>query len=469
MNKMEHITPEITNKVIEKTKGKGDSIFGSPSIPSALYKQLPALLKDCSAEFTNIRDRDVFLTGALSILSGCMPTISGTYSRQTVFANLFSFIIAPPASGKGALAYARMLAADFDQNLIDESNAKQKKYKQDLFNYRSSAQHEVSDSGDSPEMPQQPKFRSLFAPADASSAAIFEHLEQNDGMALICETEADTMANSLKQEWGSYSDMLRKSFHHEPISRRRKGYTNIFQVSAPRISVALSGTPSQVTGLINSTDDGLFSRFIFYTFQSDPVWQDVSPQAGSNLSERFQQYSLKVTEMIYFLQEYPAIFTLADHQWDILNKTFAVWLPKLFITDGPDTASSLKRLGLICFRIAMILSAVERFNDGVIDPEIICEDKNFDTAFILTEIYLEHMLLMHKSLPRTHQNKISQSMQSFYQSLPDEIEFQRKDAIVIGSSLKLSYRTVDNFLNKFKESCLIELIRTGIYKKVSTS
>jgi hypothetical protein len=458
---------DLNNLLLENnTVDAGEAFSTSPVIPVSVFDQLPALLKNTCAVFHNQRDKDVFLTGAITILSGCMPNITGTYNRQTVYANLFSFIIAPPASGKGSLSYARMLAADFDEKLITSSKAKQEEYKQELRSYKAAGRENPAGNSHG-EAPQPPKFRSLYTPADASSTAIFEHLEQNNGMALICETEADTMANSLRQEWGSYSDMLRKAFHHETISRRRKGPENIFQIAIPRISVALSGTPSQVISLIKSTEDGLFSRFIFYTFQSEPVWFDVSPAGGPNLTEVFQAYSETVTEMIFFLAEYPASFTLSSDQWYRLNNAFSIWLPKLFIRDGEDTASSVKRLGLICFRIAMILSAVERFNDGVIDPEMICEDHIFDAAFALTETYMEHMLLMHSSLSRKQVRNIPHTMNAFFKALPKTDVFQRKDALVIGTRLKLAPRTVDHYLKKLVTLNLLTIIRTGYYKKVT--
>jgi hypothetical protein len=41
--------------------------------------------------------------GALAILSGCLPGVTGVYAGNEVFPNVFSFAIAPAASGKGAL------------------------------------------------------------------------------------------------------------------------------------------------------------------------------------------------------------------------------------------------------------------------------------------------------------------------------------------------------------------------------
>ena len=54
-------------------------------------------------------ERDVFFTSALSVISGGLHNVSGLYANDKVFPNLFSIIIAPPASGKGVMKYSRQL------------------------------------------------------------------------------------------------------------------------------------------------------------------------------------------------------------------------------------------------------------------------------------------------------------------------------------------------------------------------
>jgi len=64
------------------------------------------------------RERDIFLTGALVILSGSLLKVEGLYDRNRQFPNLFGFIIAPAASGKGALRYAKILGDALHEKYI---------------------------------------------------------------------------------------------------------------------------------------------------------------------------------------------------------------------------------------------------------------------------------------------------------------------------------------------------------------
>ena len=57
----------------------------------------------------------------------------------------------------------------------------------------------------------------LFIPVNNSASYIVQTLSENDGSGILFSTEADTLANSLSQDWGNFSDVLRCAFHHEPI------------------------------------------------------------------------------------------------------------------------------------------------------------------------------------------------------------------------------------------------------------
>ena len=103
----------------------------------------------------------------------------------------------------------------------------------------------------------------VFIPANISTAVIYKRLHANGGIGILFESKADTMKNTLKSEWGTYDDLLRKAFHFEEATLERKD--RYFKIEHPRLSVILSGTPNQIQGIIPDAENGLFSRFIFYT------------------------------------------------------------------------------------------------------------------------------------------------------------------------------------------------------------
>jgi Protein of unknown function (DUF3987)/VirE N-terminal domain len=443
-----------------------DYLKNTPTIPEELYQQMPDILKQGALAFTDERERDVFLTGALAILSGCLPGVKGVYAGNEVFPNLFSFTIAPAASGKGALKFAKMLADEYHSFVLKASRESEAQFNQEMSEHKQKLHSKKKSDSEFEEVPIKPSFKVVYIPANTSYAKILWHLEQNEGTGIICETEADTLGNVFKQEWGSYSDMLRKSFHHERLSSSRKGNNEFTEVNAPSLSIALSGTPNQVTGLISSSEDGLFSRFIFYAFKVEQKWKDVSPNANNiNLTEHFKTLSLTVFKMVLFLQREETIVELTASQWQQLNQTCEAWLNEVTMFTAEEAASIVKRLGLILYRMAMLFTALRKFENGEAATHVTCANEDFSTALRLAEIYLHHSILMFNNLPKqtdATQFKTGDSKRKFFDALPQE--FTRQQAVETGKQFQLAARTVDDILRNGTGKAL-EKLKAGHYSK----
>lgn len=442
-----------------------DIIKSTPFIPESVYDNLPPILFECCKMFSDLRERDVFLTGALAILSGCLPNVSGVYSGSMVYPNLFSFILAPAASGKGALKFAKALADRYHSKTLDRSIQDKKDYDAKIAVSKKGAK-----KGSLPMiggLPKEPKFKVVYIPANTSNAKVIKHLEHNGGKGIICETEADTLGQTFKNEWGGYSDMLRKAFHHEKISISRKADSEFVEVNEPQLSVALSGTPKQVFNIIQSAEDGLFSRFIFYVFKTDSVWLDPSPKGNPyNLTEFFETQSRHILKMVEFFESEEMVFHLTAQQWEELNEEFEVFLEQVNIFVSEDALSVVKRLGLILYRICMIFSAIRKFETNNNDREIFCSDIDFKTALSLIQVYLKHSMMMFNNLPKQEERgvfKSSKNKQMYYDALPDN--FQRKEAVALGETFGMKARSVDAFL----QNCVgkyLEQPKSGFYKKM---
>jgi hypothetical protein len=283
---------------------------------------------------------------------------------------------------------------------------------------------------------------------------------------IICETEADTMGNVLKQEWGGYTDMLRKAFQHERISSSKKTNNEYIEVNEPRLSVAISGTPNQVTGLIASAEDGLFSRFIFYAFKVEQQWLDVSPYANSiNLTDHFTQLSQETFDMINLLEQYPTIVELSRCQWDRLNAICSHCLYEVVTFTSDDAGSIVKRLGLILYRIAMIFTALRKVENSDTSKCVECTDADFDSALILADLYLQHSLLMFHNLPKQGDSAVFKSgdnKRKFFEALPHD--FKRAKATELGKKFNLSTRSVDALLKELTGRYLVQP-QFGCYSK----
>ncbi|MCU0238545.1 MAG: DUF3987 domain-containing protein [Pyrinomonadaceae bacterium] len=455
---------KLQNSPNESTE---DFLKQTPCISEDLFHNMPDLLKRAAEVFTEPRERDVFFTGALGILSGCLPNVSGIYAQENVYPNLFTFIIAPAASGKGALKFAKTLGDKYHTSLLDTSNLKNDEYKKEVEDYKNSLRTLKKGEKSSASEPTQPDFKVLYIPANSSYAKILSHIKQNGDQGIICETEADTMGNVMNKEWGGYSDLLRKAFHHEKISVSRKTNNEYTDIQEPRISIALAGTPGQVSKLISSAEDGLFSRFIFYAFKVEQTWKDVSPYAQPvNFSTFFKELSEEVYSLINFLELSQTTIHLSKTQWHIFNDTCDEWLQEVIVFSGENAGSVVKRLGLILYRICMIFTALRKFENGDTSSVYTCTDNDFEVAVKVTSIYLQHSLLMFHNLPKNEGNLIFKAgnlKEQFLKALPQS--FQRKDAVEIAKTFNMSARSVDNFLSSNLEKYFRQ-INFGFYEKL---
>ena len=452
-----------------KVEEETNHLKNTPFLPDEIFDTLPDFLKQGCDVFSDSRERDVFLTGALAVLSGSMPNVTGIYDKKTTHTNLFAFIIAPAASGKGVLSFARDLGMDYHNKLLEKSQQDRRAYESTMTEYRK-AQLRARKKGlpfNQP-VPVPPKFSVLFLPANSSSASVIQNLSGSNGTGIILETEADTLGNAFKQDWSSYSDMLRKAFHHEPISYSRKTNFEFLEIPAPKLSVAISGTPGQVQNLISSAEDGLFSRFMFYCFKGETTWRDVSPgRNGFSLTRHFAALSKRFTAFAEFLAANPTTFNLQPHQWKELNSTFDHWLKDSTVFVGDGAVSFIKRLGLITFRMAMILTALRKAESQSTDGHLEASDNDFQTALALAEVYRQHTELMFLNLPATESEvvfKYSSKKKDFFEALPPA--FARKEAIKMAESFGFAERTVDKYLKQFQEAGYLTKSDYGEYTKI---
>lgn len=449
---------DFIGQPIEENSNNND-LQKTPIIPIEVYNNLPQFLKEGSEVFLTNREKDVFLTGAIIVLSGCLPTVSGVYNGSNVYANLYGFVVAPPASGKGVMAWAKGLGIAYHKHLKEEYQKLYEEYGEKMIEYE--------QNKDKMGKPEPPPFRLLFSPADTSKASLIQTLSDCGESVTMFESEADTLSGTMGKEWGGFSDLFRKAFHHEPYSYKRKTGNQFIELDFPRLSVVLSGTPLQVQRLIPSAEDGLFSRFLFYAFRVEPEWQDVSPFKGRvSLNEHFAELSEKIKFMILHYEKEECInFSLQEHQWMELNASFKDRLESVKNLVGEDALSVVKRLGLVTFRISMILSILRKYNCGKGTPtQLYCEDIDFKSAMLLTEVYLSHSLIVYNTLVNTKgSNTTNMAKMAFYDRLP--LQFERKEAGLIGIEMNLSDRTVTNYLSKLTEIRYLSQPKFGLYQK----
>ncbi|MBL7691809.1 MAG: DUF3987 domain-containing protein [Flavipsychrobacter sp.] len=359
--------------------------------------------------------------------------MKGIYNQQEVHSNLFGMIVADAASGKGSASHARVLLEPIHQAAMTVSS-------------------EAAEQSATP--------TPFIIPANISSAAFIETLEQSGGVGVMFETEIDSVTDALKNEWADYSALLRKTFHHEPVTLARKTNKVYIEVRRPQAAVLLAGTPGQAITLLKSPENGLVSRILFYYFDNPPVWQDVFKSDRPNLTEFFSRHSIELLAIYERYKSRSHTFDLTPQQKEQHKSVFTARMAQIVQLDS-DAVSTVKRLGLIAFRIAMVLSIIRAAEGEVIADNIVCSDEDFGTAMTLSGLYMEHALLMIDLLPRT--GPLKPNISRFHEALP--AQFTRAEAVDVASKLGLKERVVGKYL-ALMEGKQTKRVNHGHYKKV---
>ncbi|NLX73558.1 MAG: DUF3987 domain-containing protein, partial [Bacteroidales bacterium] len=132
-------------------------------------------------------------------------------------------------------------------------------------------------------------------------------------------------------------------------------------------SALLSGTPKQVSALIPSAENGLFSRFMFYFMNVRPVWNDVfANSSDQTLDSYFNRLGHEFFDLYKNLQyqSEKTRFCLTSGQQNAFNTYFAQTQNQYLCLYGADYLATVRRLGLITFRIAMTLTTLRIMDTG---------------------------------------------------------------------------------------------------------
>jgi hypothetical protein len=382
---------------VDGQRDSSASLLPGP-IAHQTYELLPIWLRKCCEPFAAGAERDVMLLSALAVLSGCFPSVKGIYDGAPVWLNLFTFILAPAASGKGAMGWARKLAWPWHQRLTLASKQAADAYQGQLQEWKTKRKGKQT-TAEAP--PPAPAFKQLYLPGNTSAAALMRSLADNEGRGIICETEADTLSGALGQDFGNFSDLLRKAFHHEPVSLMRKTDREQLDIGAPAISLALTGTPAQLRRLIPTAEDGLFSRILFYTFERPAAWRDVSPAGGrGNLGQFFDEQAVAVSRMMQVMADQETSFELTAAGWATLNAVGRAGLAQAVAIAGAAGASTALRLGLTTFRLAGLLSLLRCFEHGEAPGKrVIAEAQDIAAAVAIVDTCRMHALYLLTTLP----------------------------------------------------------------------
>ena len=423
-----------------------------PTLPDAVFDTIPEFLKHITQVATTKEERDILLLGSLVTLSVAFPKLIGKYGDNPVNTNLFIFISAKASAGKGILIHCRKLVEPIHLALRNQAKIMKQQFEVDMQEYNANKGKDANT-----EKPQKPPQKMLFIPANNSATGFLEILGDSDKRGLIFETEGDTLAKAFKSDYGDFSDGFRNAFQHEPISYYRRTDKEYVEIDRPCLSALLSGTPKQITTLIPNAENGLFSRFMFYVMNMKLIWKDVFASKTENgLDVHFEKLGNEFFSLYQTLQANPDVhFSLTPSQQLQFNQFFEKMQTLYVNIQEEEIISSVRRLGLIAYRIMMIFSALRIMEDGEITTSLYCNDTDFQNTLDMITILVKHSSYVYSQIAQeTYKPKPKHKKEQFLENLP--YHFNRQTYVATALSLGITDKSAQRYIKEFKDADIIQ-------------
>ena len=388
-----------------------------PHFPAFIYDMLPPFLKEVLGNCISEDDRDMMLMGTLTCISAT------------------------------SLKYCREIVAPIHNELREASERLMREYKE-------SKSESKSGEKDTSNVDEAPHRRTLFIPTNSSAASVIQQLDNNDGIGLIFDTECDTLSAILKSEYGDYSTIIRKSYHHEPIDLSRRKDDEYRVIERPMLAICLSGTPGQLYTLTPQAEDGTFSRITCYHMPFKAEFRDVLVESVSHnsdnytLRERFFQLGkLYKQRREAFFRGGSYRIVIPQEYCKVFNEHFRQMNQEAVDDISHDMQSVVRRLAFTVFRIMMVLTSI-RFMDETPNPSALtpkdgsrillrCSKDDFDIAMAVGDVLIYHTVYCYAHLPQSKVTTNGQGeivtkkgkMEQLLAALPDTFDRETYRAI----------------------------------------
>ena len=468
----------------------GDAVQGSEpcfELPVCTPYEWPWPLQQSVAFGATRPQQDILLLGAFTVLgAGLGRNVCFSYGGKYYSPTLQTFIIAPPASGKGALGFTRCYVEPIHREVRRQVEARMKAYRQEKAAY-----DVLGKERSRVEPPRMPVNKLFIIPANNTGTGILQNLIDSDGTGLIFEPEADTVSSAIGSDYGHWSDTLRKVFDHDPVAYNRRTDHEYREVERTYLSVLLSGTPAQVQPLIPSAENGLFSRQLFYYMPAAGQWQSQFDRNDLPVEEVFRQLGKDWKQKLDRLKMM-GIFqlVLTSEQEAAFDALFGSLFGQARRVYGNEMSSSVVRMAINICRLLSIVAMLrvaesdepekdatllrpapdipkDNLKDDIITRwELSVRMDDFRAVLSLAPVLYRHATHILSFLPATEVVRRPQADQAdFFALLPEH--FTRQELLDLAAEKGLNVHTVEGWKRKFLLMHRLEQDnKRGAYRKI---
>ncbi len=433
---------------------------GAPTLPGGLFDKLPKFLRAVANTGEDDVEKSLALLTALVGLSSIVPNVTLFY-EHTHYPNLNIIVIANAGEGKSKVSNVKKLFDQLHMQFVADCSKQKAVY---------SAEKQIFEfCKDCKDAPLIPDCKGLYVPEDITHAALTAKLASTAPYNFLFSTEIDTFNRTAGSEMFDKTDILRKTFHHEPMSYGRKTGGEEKIILEPKLSILITGTPGAYEKMLKGVEDGTVSRFAYFGFGSDGfTWKSQQSAEKRQAALDIEELSQEVLKIFDFIKNRSVTFDLTEDQDKAFNKYFANITSKLDVDKDQYYFASLKRHGLIFKRIAAVLTVVEAYETNNTSNTLICSDKTFSACLDIIGTLLEHSKIVYSNLEKRSYKPLNDKTEDLYQALPDDFT-PRLGYEIAKAKLGLSDRTTRGYYTKLVKDKKIKKVGVKYQKTEMTS
>ena len=235
----------------------------------------------------------------------------------------------------------------------------------------------------------------------------------------------------------------------------------------------MAGTLQQLVNFVSSKEDGMYSRLALLTGKGESGWISAAPDSDDEWidgDELFENLADDVLQAYHFLLNSPTSVHFTREQWKIHNKLFGHIMQNVSLEDGEGNEAIVGRHGLLTMRIAMVLTALRKWEAGWNMKDVTCSDEDFSITIELVKVLLEHSLSLSTILPGTERKRSQMTcfhrVLECYKKLPESFTYM--EYLTATAAMDISRSTAKRWLKKMLKQNLVAY-DNGIYRKVHST
>ena len=157
---------------------------------------------------------------------------------------------------------------------------------------------------------------------------------------------------------------------------------------------------------------------------------------------------------------------MTPEQHNQFNVFFSQVQEKYLGLQGIEYLAIVRRLGLIAFRMAMILTTLRIMESGNFSQTHECQDSDFQRVLSMIRVLIRHSSHVFSQLPAINNSaKLRDKKEQFLDQLPEK--FNRSDFIDLANTMTVQERTAVRYIAFFCNKGLIFREQMGTYTNLT--